>query len=494
MRTVLCIAATLLLSAQVCAEQTEDAEWIELFNGKDFAGWETSLGVPTDGSEPIGVGRDSNGVFRVVQEDGGPAIRISGETIGGLTTLKEFDNYHLQLEFKWGERRYASRAELPRDSGLLYHGVNGYGPAGWIESLEFGILEEGETGDFWSVPGQHGPRVMVDIEGEDIPKDQRRYDDQPIKFRPGGTKYVGTMLGLLNSDDNEKPRGQWNTLDLYCLGSTSVHVVNGTVNLVLHNARRRIDGREAPLDRGRLQLQSEFAEVYYRNLRLQPIKEFPAPIREAMVGAPPNTLSDQERAEGWQLLFDGDTMQGWRGYQQDTVPDGWQALNGAITCVAKAKDLITTETFDDFELQIDWKISHGGNSGIFYRATEVPERIYQHCPEYEIRDNAFWLDDPYICAACYALYPPSTSAARPVGYWNNGRIVVRGNHVEHWLNGQQVVQYEINSADWKERVKQSKYHQQHPEYGQAKRGHIGVQDYGDYVWYRNVKIRQLKNE
>src|SRR5262245_48826216 len=113
----------LLLSVPGLAEPpAKDSEWIELFNGRDFAGWETSLGVPTGGSEPIGVGRDPEGIFRVVEEDGAPAIRISGETIGGLTTLDEFENFHLELEFKWGEARYASRAELPRDSGLLYHG------------------------------------------------------------------------------------------------------------------------------------------------------------------------------------------------------------------------------------------------------------------------------------------------------------------------------------------------------------------------------------
>src|SRR5262245_50743277 len=212
--------------------------------------------------------------------------------LGGLATQREFGNYHLELEFKWGEKRFAPRAELPRDSGLLYHGVNGYNAgSGWIESLEFGILEGGETGDFWSVPGRHGIRVLVDVEGDDIPEEQRRYPDESIKFRPGGKRYVGTTAGILNSDDNEKPRGQWNKLELYCVGQTSVHVVNGTVNLVLRNARRKIDGREEPLARGRLQLQSEGAETFYRNLRVRPISEFPPAIRQAMTQPPANPLS-----------------------------------------------------------------------------------------------------------------------------------------------------------------------------------------------------------
>jgi hypothetical protein len=477
------------------SHRAKDGAWLSLFNGKDLTGWETSLGVPSGEKEPIGRNRDPKRVFQVVQMDGEPALRISGEILGGLATLKEYGDYHLELEFKWGEKRFPPRADLPRDSGLLYHGVNGYNSgSGWLESLEFGILEGGETGDFWSVPGSHGVRVLVDVEGEDIPPAKRRYPDESIKHRPGGKKYVGTTAGILNSDDNEKPRGQWNKLDLYCLEQTSVHVVNGTVNLVLTNARRRIDGREEPLTRGRIQLQSEGAEVYFRRLRLQPIRAFPPEIQNAMKESPPNTLTEQEKTDGWRLLFDGQSTKGWRGYRKDEAPAGWQARDGALTRVEKAGDLITTDTFDNFELLMDWKISHGGNSGIFYRAAEDTEVLYQNAPEYELRDNAFWLDDPYTTAACYALYPPKKNATRPIGYWNRARIVVRGNHVEHWLNGEHVVTYEINTADWKKRAKASKYHSKFPSYGQAKRGHIGIQDHGDLVWFRNIKIRPLKEE
>jgi hypothetical protein len=481
------------VAAPLSIAKSDDSGWESLFNGRDLSGWETNLGVPVGESRSIGRGRDPRQVFQVVEVDGEPAIRISGEILGGLATLAEFGNFHLELEFKWGEKRFAPRADLPRDSGLLYHGAGGYNEhTGWLESLEFGILEGGETGDFWSVPGEHGIRVQVDVEGEDIPPDRRRYPDESIKHRPGGKKYAGTTAGILNSDDNEKPRGHWNKLDLFCLGQTSVHVVNGTVNLVLTGARRRVDGRDEPLARGRLQLQSEGAEVYFRRLRLRPIKELPPQIQSDMASPPPNSLTDQEQADGWRLLFNGQTTNGWRGYRQREAPAGWQSIDGALTRAGKAGDLITTEAFDNFELLIDWKISHGGNSGIFYRATEETDTIYQTCPEYEIRDNAFWLDDPYTSAACYALYPPTKDATRPVGYWNRARIVVRGNHVEHWLNGEPVVGYELNSMDWKERAKGSKYHNKFPSYGQAKRGHIGLQDHGDLVWYRNMKIRPIE--
>src|SRR5262245_12333657 len=352
-------------------------DWVSLFNGKDLAGWETSLPAP------LGTGRDPKGVFSVVSVDGAPAIRISGDGLGGLTTLKEYENYHLELEFKWGEKRFPPRENEPRDSGLLYHGSRHYNPAtGWPESVEFGILEGGETGDFWSVPGAHGERIVVDLEGEDIPKDRRRYPNQPIRYRPGGKKYVGTKLGLLNGDDNEKPRGRWNKLELICLGQTGVHMVNGTVNLVLTNIRRvaggpGVRGRFAPdakeesVTRGRLQLQSEGAEVYFRNIRLRPIKEVPAEVRRAMAEPPANTLTPEEKAAGWRLLFDGSSTKGWRGYRQKGVPAGWQARQGALARVKNAGDLITEGQFGDFELLFDWKVSHGGNSGVFYRATEA---------------------------------------------------------------------------------------------------------------------------
>src|SRR5262249_8972219 len=119
------------------SDKSKEGGWVSLFNGKDLTGWETSLGVPTGEKEPIGRNRDPKQVFTIVQLDGEPAVRISGEVLGGLATLKEYGDYHLELEFKWGEKRYAPRANLPRDSGLLYHGVNGYNRAtGWLESLE----------------------------------------------------------------------------------------------------------------------------------------------------------------------------------------------------------------------------------------------------------------------------------------------------------------------------------------------------------------------
>src|SRR5262245_23744700 len=238
----LIVPIVLLFAGKVLAAD----EWVTLFNGKDLSGWETFLGAADGAQAPVGRNRDPKGVFSVVAIDGIPAVRISGDGLGGLTTLNEYENYHLELEFKWGEKRFAPRANEPRDSGLLYHASGEYNAAsGWLESVEFGILEGGETGDFWSVPGAKGARIIVDIEGEDVPREKRRYPGQVVKWRAGGKTYdgarlhraLGAGLGILNGDDNEKPRGQWNKIELFCVGQTGIHVVNGTVNLVLTNIR-----------------------------------------------------------------------------------------------------------------------------------------------------------------------------------------------------------------------------------------------------------------
>jgi len=250
----------------------------DVCNSRDLTGWVTQLSQTAGTLHP----RDPSLVFRVVQEDGEPAIRVSGEGLGGLRTLAEFENYHLEFQFKWGTRRFAPREQDPRDSGLLYHGTREHDPTtGWIESLELGLLEGGETGDFWSVPGAQGQRIVVDVRGEDIPVAQRRYGDQAIRFHPQGRQYTGISAGILNFPDREKPRGEWNTVELFCLGSTSLHVINGQVNLTLTNTRRRINGREEPVTRGHLQLQCEGAETFFRRIQVRPLTEIPPAYREA---------------------------------------------------------------------------------------------------------------------------------------------------------------------------------------------------------------------
>jgi hypothetical protein len=207
-----------------------------------------------------------------------------------------------------------------------------------------------------------------------------------------------------------------------------------------------------------------------------------------------NLLTDQERADGWRLLFDGRTTTGWRGYRSDTMPAGWQVVDGALTRVAAGGDIITVEQFESFELALDWKIHAGGNSGIFFHVTEDGPYVWSTGPEFQILDDDGHRDGrtPETSAGSnYALHAPVGAAINPPGEWNSARLVVRGNHVEHWLNGTRIVSYELGSDEWQRLVAASKFRDM-PGYGRARRGHIALQDHGDFVAFRNVRIRVLQ--
>jgi len=213
----------------------------------------------------------------------------------------------------------------------------------------------------------------------------------------------------------------------------------------------------------------------------------------AAVQAAPNTLTARELTEGWRMLFDGATTAGWRSYRGTTPAEGWQVVDGALTRVAAGGDIVSVDTFDDFELRIDWNVSQGGNSGVFFRANETTDFVWQNSPEVQVLDNAAHRDGltPETSAGSnYALHAPAQDASRPAGEWNEVRLIVRGPHVEHWMNGVKIVEYELWSDDWKARVAASKFNET-PAYGQAKSGHITLQDHGDRVAFRNIKIRSL---
>jgi hypothetical protein len=206
-----------------------------------------------------------------------------------------------------------------------------------------------------------------------------------------------------------------------------------------------------------------------------------------------NTLTSEEKAAGWKLLFDGKSTTGWRGFRQDTAPSGWQAVDAALTRVARGGDLMTTDQYDNFELQLEWKISEGGNSGVMYRVSETDDEAYYTGPEVQVLDNAKHRDgkDPLTSAgSCYGLYAPLKDVTRPPGAWNTLRLIVNKNHVEHWLNGTRIVEYELHSPDWEQRVQASKF-KQWPNFGRVPRGHIALQEHGNQVAYRNIRIRVL---
>ncbi|HEX6252469.1 MAG TPA: DUF1080 domain-containing protein [Gemmatimonadaceae bacterium] len=199
-------------------------------------------------------------------------------------------------------------------------------------------------------------------------------------------------------------------------------------------------------------------------------------------------------AGDWRSLFDGQTTAGWRGYRKTSVPDGWQIVDGALVRAADgAGHIITVDKFRDFELALEWKVAPGGNSGIFYRATEDGDDIWQSAPEMQVLDDERHPDgrSPVTSAgATFGLHPVPSGISRPAGEWNAVRILVQGNHVEHWLNDVKVVEYELGSPEWEKLVRESKFGRE-PLYGRATEGHIGLQDHDDHVEFRNIRIRVL---
>lgn len=275
------------------------AAWQPLFNGTDLAGWETYLGKPepmwdvpgmprdAEGNyrEPIGTNRDPLKVFTVVEVDGKPALRVSGQGFGVITTKRSFANYHLRFQFKWGEDRWPPRADMVRDSGLLYH-VHG-APAAiygvWPRCVEFQI-QDGDTGDLWTLGTRIDVRATRTTNADGKPGPYR-YDPQAEPTRFVEQSQNGNRC--IKHPNAERPRGEWNTLELICLNGDSVHVVNGQVVMRLHNAER-LDGeaprwndkQPSPLREGPIALQTEGAEVFYREIEFREILDWPAGVSE----------------------------------------------------------------------------------------------------------------------------------------------------------------------------------------------------------------------
>ncbi len=218
-----------------------------------------------------------------------------------------------------------------------------------------------------------------------------------------------------------------------------------------------------------------------------------------------NQLTEAEIEEGWSLLFDGESTDQWRGYNMDSFPDaGWKIEDGLLVFRppsdddwSSGMDIITKEIYGDFEFQIDWKVERAGNSGIFYHVLEQEERaIYWSGPEFQILDNENHpdadqgVDHNRKAASLYDLIPADPQNTRPYGEWNSAKIVSDGPTIEHWQNDEKVVEYERWTTEWFDMLHESKF-RGYPEFGAMREGHIGLQDHGDVVKFKNIKIRAL---
>lgn len=250
--------------------------------------WETYLSYrhqesyngsqPTDAAgkpiAPLGVfpGLDPYGVFTLVQQDGETVLRVSGEIYGALTSKQSFRNYHLTLQYRFGEKKWPPRLQKLKDSGILYHANGEHGREyfrSWMLSQEFQIMQ-GHTGDYWQQADS-----AIDIRAFQPEGEMNAVADQTQPFLQAGRGNGGPgfVMRQLNA---EKPDNQWNTVELICFEGQSLHIVNGQVVMVLKNSRYRQNGQDMPMWQGKIQLQSEAAEVFYKNIRLQRLDQLPA--------------------------------------------------------------------------------------------------------------------------------------------------------------------------------------------------------------------------
>ncbi len=250
--------------------------------------WRTYLGYPDTNTtvaglarddsgeyaEPVGYDRDEWNVFSVSSDSGEPVLRISGEIYGGIFTRQDFSNYHLRLQFKWGEQKWPPRQQLPLDTGILYHGTGEHGVdywRSWPLSQEFQIIEkseEGLTGDWWKIA-----HSQIDIRCVQTEEDGPYQFDMAASVKTFGGNDGPITCGA--SHNNEKPSGQWNTLELITYGDKSLHIVNGEVVMALSQSAFPEGDTVKPLTQGQIVLQSEAGEVYFRRIEWRPVAEIP---------------------------------------------------------------------------------------------------------------------------------------------------------------------------------------------------------------------------
>lgn len=222
----------------------------------------------------------------------------------------------------------------------------------------------------------------------------------------------------------------------------------------------------------------------------------------AAAEVPINTLTDGEKAAGWRLLFDGQSFTGWHNFKKEGVRPGWQVKDGALVCADphNAGDLVTTDKFDWFELQLDYNISEAGNSGIMFHITEDGNAAWATGPEFQLEDNEK-AADKIRCGWLYALYQPPTDAktgkvldaTKPTGEWNHIRLVISPEKCVHEINGVKYFEYVLGSADFKERVAKSKFGKM-PFFAKSDRGFIALQGDHGSVSFRNIKLRPLPSK
>jgi len=446
------------------------SEWKPLFNGKDLSGWDKFLASP-NGSDPIIPNRDPKNVFTVTNLNGETVIHVSGEIYGAITTQDEFEDFHARLEFRWGEKRWPPRATVGRDSGILYCCIGKPNPGtGWMTSIENNIMERG-IGQWWSVNG-----AIIDVEGEwitpemepRIPYKKEGDGEKNIVYRKGAPRITATPAnGITPSFDAEYPLGEWNTVEVVFWGGNCIHLLNGKVNLVAVNPRYKEGDCWLPLSHGRLQLQSEAAEVFYRKIEVRPLYELPTEFLDEV----PSPVADEQ---GFTALLTGEASKDWKqcGPGRFIVENGVAAGEGGMGLwwyVGRA--------FSNFVLRGEFlQEQEIADSGVFVRFPDPgndPWAAVKQGHEMEIGDPN--PEKPaWRTGSIYPFHAPVAANTRSPGQWNQYEIVCRGHDYSVRMNGKL-----LNT--WTDTTKRSLS------------GFIGLQNYPDRkaVRHRNLRVKEL---
>lgn len=284
MKNLVFTAALLAMNLCIGPATAAEAPWRDLLDA-NMSQWDVYLSYPGDvmasvvankapaSLRPVGLNQDSTHVFSMTDDHGTPVLHITGEIYGCAATRQSFSNYHFRAKFRWGDKKWQPRLDELKDSGLVYHSTGNFGVDywhSWMQGQEFQIIEGG-IGDYWTIA-----QAQIDIRASRGPQFYRFSKSAPwLKFAADGEKY-GAVANYCERGEDAEIKGEWNQIDLVCFADRCVHIVNGKVVMALKNSRHVVDGKVVPLTGGRLQLQSEAAEVFYKDVQIRPIDAMPA--------------------------------------------------------------------------------------------------------------------------------------------------------------------------------------------------------------------------
>jgi hypothetical protein len=464
----------LLVALLIPIQAATAGDWIKLFNGRDWEGLDRYLAAPQRSNEPFGLNNDPRGVFKIEQVDGRGAIHVSGELYGAITTRAEFTNVHIRVAYKWGEKKWPPRAEPKhyRDAGLLYWciGPNGAGSGAWMRSSECNIMEKG-VGQWWSVAGTYcdveGRNVVLE-KAREIPYRGESSGEQCVVWTPGAKTYtVKPWEGITSPYDFEKPHGEWNLCEVILWGPICIHRLNGRVTIVITNPRYR-DADNAPeqrLWRGKIQLQSEAAELFYSDFEARHIDSVPADLMKYVPCEPQDD-------EGFVSLLD---QKSWAqcGPGKFELKDGVATGQGGMGLW-----WYTNRTYTNFILRGEWRqMGENSDSGIFFRfpnPANDPWIAVRQGHEFEIGDNHPKEGPAHGTGAFYPFHGPATLPVKSFGEWNSYELTCVRNNYALRINGTLV-------NTWTD------------DQNRPLSGYIGLQNYPyqEAVQHRNLRVKDL---